>query len=272
MGISQILHDKFNALTDYAKIGGFDSAASANKVSGLSVTHKFGGGEVQTTERVVWDNMESNDYPFKFTNTTMTVVSSSVADTGQSIIVYYIELVGDDWVYKKGIATTNGTTPVTILEADDNFISIGTNAQIMFPYRMSNRGTGQNAGNLVGTLTCANGGTTYAQIRNGYNQTLMAIFPIATGYSAFVHSIGRSVIGSSKACTFIYTSMGFGKCRQAKIVTGLTSGSEDTQFDLPHFFEEKTILSVRAKIDVGTADVNASFDLILVENEVLNKL
>jgi hypothetical protein len=270
--ISQILHDKFNELTDYEKIGGRDSAIAAEKIKGLTVTHKFGGGIVQTTERVVWDNMASADYPFKFTNTTMTVVSNNVLDTGQSIIVYYIELVGADWVYKKGIATTDGTTPATILEADDDFVSIGSNAQIMFPYRMSNRGTGQNTGNLAGVLTCANGGITYAQIRNGYNQTLMAVFPIATGYSGFVHGVGRSVIGSAKACTFIYAATEFGRCRQAKIVTGLTDGAVDTQFDLPYFFEEKTILTVRAKIDTGTADVNASFDVVLVKNENINIL
>ena len=262
---------KLDRLAGYELIGGRDSAIVAGKIEGLSVTHKFGGGIVQTTERVVWDNMALADYPFKFTNTTMTVVSNNVLDTEQSIIVYYIELVGADWIYKKGIATTNGTTPVTILEADDDFVSIGSNAQIMFPYRMSNGGTGQNTGSLAGVLTCANGGITYAQIRNGYNQTLMAVFPIATGYSGFVHAIGRSVIGSSKACTFVYASTEFGRCRQAKIVTGLSSGAADTQFDLPYFFEEKTILSVRAKIDVGTADVNASFDVVLVKNENLGR-
>lgn len=259
----------FRKLMTYEKIGGFDSAVAAGKVTGLTTVNKFGGGAVQTAERTVWDNMANADYPFKYTNTPMTIVSSSALDTGQTIHVYYVELVGTDWVYKRGVAVTNGLTPVTVKEANDDWTPMPTDASIMIPYRMSNAGTGQGTGSLIGTLTLANGGTTYAQIVNGYNQTLMALFPVATGYSAIVHAVGRSVVGADKSCTFIYSATPEGQCRQAKIVKGLINGSEDNQFDLPYYFPEKTMLEVRAKIDVNSASVTASFDLILIKNEYL---
>lgn len=265
---ADVLQDLETSL-DWESIGGRDSAASAGLILGQSVVHKFGAGIVTNANNVVWDNMETSDYPFKFTNTNMTVVSTSAGDTGQTIHIYYIELVGIDWVYKKGVAVTNGLTPVTIQEADDNFVSLGTDANIMFPFRMINKGTGQNAGGMLGNLTCQTGATVYAKITNGYNQSLMALFPIATGYSAFIHSIGRSVVGSAKACEFTYVAMLFGECEQTKIVKGLSSGSVDTVFDYPYFFEEKTILYVRASIDTGSASITSSFDLLLIENEYL---
>lgn len=260
---------RFHKLMAYEKLGGFDSAVAAGLVTGLTIVNKFGGGVVQTAERTVWDNMAVADYPYKFTNTPMTIVSSNALDISQTIRLYYIELVGDDWVYKTGVAVTNGLTPVTLKEANADWTPKSNDAAIMFPYRVSNAGTGHTTGSLVGTLTVANAGTTYAQIVNGYNQTLMALFPIATGYSAFVHSVGRSVVGADKACTFIYASTSFGQCRQSKIVKGLINGSEETQFDLPYYFPEKTILEVRAKIDVNSANVTASFDIILIKNEFL---
>lgn len=264
--------DLHNRLLRDARIGGYDSAVSAGQVPGFTTVQKFGGGETTTTERTIWDNMINADYPYKYTNTPMTIVSTVAGDTGQTIRVNYIELVGEDWVYKNGVAITNGLTPVTIQEADDDFVSLGIDSAIMFPFRIINIGTGQGTGGVQGVLTVANGGITYGQIVNGYNQSLMALFPVASGYSAIVHSIGRSVVGSAKGTIFTYAAIPFGQVRQAKRVAGLAAGSEYETFDLPYFFPEKTILEVRCIIDVSTALVNAWFDLFVIENKYLKLL
>lgn len=258
---------KLNNSLKWSSIGGRDSAASAGLITGQSVVHKFGAGIVDDTNKVIWDDMAISDYPFKFTNSNMTAVSTDALDTGQKIKIYYIELVDGDWVYKFGTFVTNGLTPVNVEESDADFVSLGTLANIMFPFRMINVGTGQNAGGMVGNLTVQEGVTVYAKITNGYNQSLMALFPVATGYSVFIHSIGRSVVGSAKACEFTYVAMPFGECEQAKIVKGLSAGSVDSTFDYPHFFGEKTLLYVRATIDTGNAAVTGSFDMLLIENE-----
>lgn len=265
-------NDLHNRLLRSEKIGGFDSAVAANKVPNFTTVNKFGGGEVQVTERTVWDDMALSDYPFKYTNTPMTIVSSLAGDTGQKVTVQYIELSGVDWIYKNGVVITNGLTPVTIQEADENFVSLGVNAAIMFPYRIINTGTGQSAGTTLGVLTIANGGVTYGKVIDGYNQSQMAFFPIATGYSALVHSIGRSVVGADKATIFTYSATPFQQVRQAKRVAGLISGSTFETFHSPYFFTEKTILEVRAKIDVNSAACNAWFDLYLIKNEELVQL
>jgi len=261
--------DLHNRILRSEKIGGFDSAVAAGQVPGFKIVNKFGGGTVQTTERTIWDNMAAADYPYKYTNSVMTGVSDDALDTGQTIQIYYIELVGTDWVYKKGVAVTNGTTPVTIQEANDNWVSIGEDAQIMFPYRIINTGTGQGTGGMLGTFNIKTGATIYGQINNGFNQSLMALFPVATGYSAIVHSIGRSVVGSARVTTFVYAAIPFGEVRQAGRVAGLSFGSEYETFDLPYFFPEKTILEVRCAADTVTAKVNAWFDLFIIDNTVL---
>ena len=263
--------DLHNKLLRNERIGGFDSAVAAGQVPGFTAIQKFGGGVVTTTERTIWDNMENSDFPYKYTNTAMTGESDDILDTGQTIKISYIELVGDDWVYKKGTMVTNGTTPVTIQEADDDYVSLGVNAAIMFPYRIINTGTGQGTGGMAGTFDVKTGATIYGQINNGYNQSLMALFPVASGYSAIVHSVGRSIVGSGKAAIFTYSAIPFGEVRQAKRVAGLSSGSEYETFDLPYCFPEKTILEVRCIIDSSTAKVNAWFDLFVIENEYLGR-
>lgn len=253
------------------RVGGFNSAVSVSQIPGFTAVQKFGGGSVQTTERTIWDNMANADYPYKYTNSVMTGVSDDEADTGQTIRIDYIELDGEDWVYKKGTMVTDGLTPVTIQEADDDYVSIGSDANIMFPYRVINIGTGQGTGSMAGTFDIKTGATIYGQINNGFNQSLMAFFPVATGYSALVHSIGRSVVGADKATIFTYSAIPFGQVRQAKRVAGLSTGSEYEIFDLPYFFGEKTILEVRGVIDVSNASVNAWFDLFLIDNEYIRR-
>ena len=146
MALTNLVRNKVLNNLEMQRVGGRDSAATAGLIPGQSVVHKFGAGVIQTTNRVIWDNMATADYPFKFTNSNMTIQSTQAADTGQTIKIYYIELDGTDWVYKKGVAITNGTTSVDVNEADDDFVSIGTKAEIMFPFRMINTGTGQNTG------------------------------------------------------------------------------------------------------------------------------
>jgi len=258
-----------NIILRSEKIGGFDSSVAAGQVPGFKIVNKFGGGFISSTERTIWDGMAAADYPYKYTNTTMTAVSDNVLDTGQKVCVQYLEITDGVWLHKNGVLTTDGTTPVTIEEADEDFITLGTNANIAFPFRIINKGTGQGTGDMAGTLTVANGGTTYGQIINGFNQSLMAIYPVPTGYSAIIHSIGRSVVGADKASVFTYSAIPFGECRQAKRVAGLISGSEYETFDLPYFFGEKTILEVRGLISSSTAVANAWFDLFLIDNTVL---
>lgn len=260
-----------NRLLRSERIGGFDSSVSAGQVPGFQTVNKFGGGTVSAIERTIWDNMASDDYPYKYTNSIMTGASDNPLDTGQTIRVNYLELDGEDWIYGRGVMVTNGTTPVTIQEADENWVSLGTDANIMFPFRIINIGTGQGTGGMIGTFDVKTGATIYGQINNGFNQSLMAIFPIATGYNAIVHSIGRSVVGADKATTFTYAAIPFGQVRQAKRVAGLISGSEYETFDLPYFFPEKTILEVRGQITVSTAIANAWFDLFLIESSAITQ-
>jgi len=258
-----------NRILRSERIGGFDSSVAAGQVPGFKIVNKFGGGTISATERTIWDNMAAADYPYKYTNSVMTGESDNPLDTGQTIRIQYVELSGEDWIYCNGVMVTNGTTPVTIQEADENWVSLGTDANIMFPFRIINIGTGQGTGGMVGTFDVKTGATIYGQINNGFNQSLMALLPIATGYSAIVHSVGRSVVGADKASVFTYSAIPFGQVRQAKRVAGLISGSEYETFDLPYFFPEKTILEVRGQITVNTALANAWFDLFLIDNTVI---
>lgn len=256
----------------HTKTNNFKTRVAMGLVDGWQSLNKFGAGTCDTSFKVINPNMANEQYPFLIDeNKVMTIQSDNALDTGQVINVKYVEYVSSDdsWRYKEGKATTNGVTPVTVQEIDDDGSVVG-DANIMIPFRMINRGVGvSNTGGAVGTITLENGGTEYASIVDGDNQSLLAFFPIATDYSCVILGVGRSVIGSSKACDFHYKAIPYGQPSQTKRTVGLVESASYENFEMPFVFPEKTILTVEAKIDVGSAEVSAWFDGLVVENEKL---
>ena len=107
------------------KTDSFRTRVALGLVPGWTSLNKFGSGVATTVFRVVYPNMLNLQYPFLIDeNKTMTIQSDNVGDTGQLIEVYYVEYVASDdsWRYKRGRATTNGTTPVTLKEVDEKTI------------------------------------------------------------------------------------------------------------------------------------------------------
>ena len=254
-------------ISRYHKRGKFQTSVANGNVDGWGVVHKFGEGTADTTFKVIYDNMLNADYPFLIdTNLNMTIQSTDALDVGQTIRVFYVEYNASNqkWEYKVGLSTTNGLTSVTLKEVDADDNEVG-DANVMIPYRMINEGAGTTFDDdLVGTLTLENTGTVYAQIDNGNNQTLMALFPICDDYKAVIHSIGRSVIGVNKNAEFHYKYAEYGQPSQVKRTVTLSSDSNFENFEIPFVFG-KGILTVEAKIGTGTALVSAWWDMNLIE-------
>lgn len=267
-----IQNEASNLLIRNLRTDSFRSRVAFGLVPGWTSLNKFGSGIATTTFRVVNPNMLNEQYPFLIDeNKVMTIQSSDGADTGQKIEVMYVEYQASDdsWRYKRGLATTNGTTPVTLQEVDGDDNIIG-DANVMIPYRMINRGIGtSNQGGASGTITLENAGTEYASIINGDNQSLLAYFPVATDYKVIVFGVGRSVVGSNKDADFHYKVIPYGEPSQTKRTTALVQNSDYEQFPVPYVFAEKSILTVEAKIATGTAEVSAWFDGFIVEQDKL---
>lgn len=249
------------------KNGSYQTRVGVGQVDGWGFVHKFGEGIVDINFEIIWDDMINTPYPILIdTNLEMTIQSDDAGDVGQTIRVAYAEFADNKWVYKQGKAVTNGLASVTVQEVDEDDNVVG-NAQIMIPYRMVNEGTGvTNVGSALGTITLENGGTNYALIDNGNNQTLMAIFPICDDYTAIIHGVGRSVVGVNKECEFHYKFTPYGQVSQTKRTVGLVQSAEYENFIIPFVFQ-KGILTVEAKVQSGTALVSAWWDMNLVETD-----
>lgn len=261
-----------NVIIRALRTDSFRSRVALGLVPGWTSLNKFGAGEADTTFKVVYPNMLNAQYPFLIDeNKVMTIQSDNVGDVGQKIEVQYVEYDAEDgsWNYKKGEATTNGLTPVTLQELDSEGNAIG-DANVMIPYRMINKGTGiSNQGGLLGNLTLENTSVVYAEILNGDNQSLLAYFPVATGYKAIILGVGRSVVGVNKDADFHYKAIPYGEPSQTKRTTALVQSSDYETFPIPYTFDAKTILTVEAKVGSGTAQVSAWFDGFIVEEQYL---
>ena len=238
-------------------------------VVGQSTIHKFGrGADIDTGDGFValWDGAEYaaalKTYTFSTSADIDRISSDSVADTEP------IEITGLDtnWDVVTQTKTLTGQTPVAL---DTSLIRV---------YRMVNVGTSDLAGsvfcfvNVATTLGVPDTITnTRAMINNGNNQTLMAIYPVPSGKTAYIIN-WYGALSSAKASSFNNLQMKarpFGQVFQLKHTSTLSSaGSSHIQhmFNVPQAFPAKTDFMMLSDSSVNDNAVSAGFDMILVDN------
>jgi len=243
---------------------------------GSFTVNKFGEGEATTAFRTIYTNMSNADFPYKIDeNEKMEISSTSGSDTGQKIRVSYVEYVDGDWIYKEGIAITNGTTAVQVDEVDEDDVVVG-DANIMIPYRLRNDGLAVSpvslSGGLVGEITLETldgAGDTYLKIVNGNNSSKACVYPIATGFTGQIFGIGRYSSDKTKVATFHYTAIPYGKPRRVERIVTLTEDSKFETFPVPYTFPEKTILEVQGKLSVAGDTIGAYWDMTVIPTSQL---
>lgn len=198
----------------------------------------------------VWDG--SVDYPYPTVNlVSPSIVSTDVSDD-QDIV---IEAINDQFKFVKQTVSLNGTTPVNLPK------------DIMIPFRMEN----VSADSLLGEVTLVSNAVTYAYIKNSgneYNQSQMAIMAIPVGYYGLVTKVGFTFAGTN-AGEVNYRAKPFGQAWKTKRPLDLNQPLVE-QVDF--FFDEKSLIDVRAKPSTANSAASAWFDLILVEKEVFHRI
>jgi len=126
---------------------------------------------------------------------------------------------------------------------------------------------------LTGDVTAENTANTvvYAKIVNGNNQTLMALYTIPLGYTAYLQQGTNSMTGLVQA----YSISGrmwmrpFGGVFQLKRTFGLSSTGTSFMvmpFPIPGAIPAKTDIRVDAISSKAGGGLNTTFELILVED------
>jgi len=224
---------------------------SRGLVDGHKRLFKFGHNPViQDISETIWD--AGGLYTYPSSAVAMTVTSGAGAtDNGVAITVQGLDSNYNEVSEEVTLASTGtATTTQTFLRVYRAFVS-GSQA-------------------ITANTTIANGGTTYAQINNGENQTLMALWTVPAGYTAYLldTKITAFTEQNNKVATInIYARRENGVFRTAdKFDVFAAAITQNYKCPIP--FPEKTDIEVRAVATSSNADlrVAAGLDIIYIAN------
>ncbi|MCK5663669.1 MAG: hypothetical protein KAI17_09285, partial [Thiotrichaceae bacterium] len=172
-----------------------------------------------------------------------------------------IDVYGVDGSYDiaKETITLTGTTPAITTTA---FLRI-------FRIKVLTAGSDHvNSGTIIATASVSN--TTQAQVEIEQGQTLMALYTVPAGQTAYMHrfyySINKKTAISANIRLFVKP---FGGAWNLKSLLGAGStgdNSDDRDFKIPMPIAEKTDIRMTAIANVTGGDISAGYDMVLVEN------
>lgn len=230
---------------------------------------KFGNNAtVGDSLETIW--AEGGLYSYLIAATVLKVSSSSTDDTSAGTGARTVELSGLDADYNEisELVTLNGQT---VVNTTQSFLRI--NRMVV---RSAGSG-GANAGVIyagTGTVTTGVPANVYASINGvtGSNQSLMALWTVPAGYTAYLlqYDISNGTTSNTPAvCKLILAVRPYGEVFQSKDVKSLTTGMHvEETFELPQKFTEKSDIEVRAISSSASVsfDISAAFEIVYIKN------
>lgn len=242
-----------NVITFSGGVGSYPYFLQVSRglIDGHKRVFKFGyNGLIQNVEETIWD--VGGLYAYPSSAVTMTATSSSGAtDSGievtiQGVDTNYAELSETVTLNASGTATTTGS-----------FLRV---------YRAFVSGSTASAGNI----TIANGGTTYAYVSAADQQTLMALWTVPAGYTAYLFQIDTTAftVQNNKVATIRMLTRELNGVFRTQNKFDLFEGSYHQDITCPQPIPEKTDIEFRAIADSSNADlrVAATFDIIYIQD------
>lgn len=234
----------------------------AGDIAGHTTVNKFGanlnipvGSEVE-----VWDEGEVYYFPTTTEITNIYQVADQVAMRGETIEVQGLDTNWDLTVQNVNLDITNTTTTVVLP------------TPLLRVFRMK----ALSAVSTNSTIKIINDAATrvFAAMQAGNNQTLMALYTVPNGKTAYMtsyyydyvkeaardpDSVEFSLWGADRVAGYTF---------QLKHKVGLPKGGAGQQHEFrPYYkFTQKTDILMRAKSYAFIAHVHAGFDLIVIDN------
>lgn len=232
--------------------------------------HKFKFGfnpDVNGSDETIW--AQGGLYSYLSSATTLYISSSSTADDAAG--------TGARTATVSGLDASWDEVSVTVDLDGQNGVQLGSASNWIRVNRITvdTAGSGgQNAGVIyVGDEASPTSGVPsnkYATVAIGDNQTLMALWTVPRGYTAFVNQLditaNTEVVNKYVTVDFLSRPSG-GVFNVADRYT-LARDTITQTFTYPRKFEEKTDLEVRAISSSSAANVavSAAFDVIYIQN------
>lgn len=249
-------------LFELCKNGGiqpFELGAASGDFDGISSINKFGENLDVDGAEDIWDY--GSTYVFS-TSADITKIISSAADTVD------IEI--------QGLNSTYGMVTQTVTLAGTTFVTLTT--PLLRVFRMQNQGATSLSGNVYCVTSTAehtggipdNSTDVRAYIANDNNQTLMAIYTVPVGKTAYMTNyhvtLGRAI--TSVAHMYLKTSTEGGVFKVKDSFEIDNDSNVADRFYNPYFkIEEKTDIKFSCNsVTAANTEISASFDLILKDN------
>lgn len=218
-------------------------------ISNSKIVHKFGANfdiDQATDPESVWTG--GGLYPWASLSSAQTIhcLSTSASDTTT------LTLEGLDANYDEisETVTLTGTSAVT---TSNTFLRV---------FRMTYDAT--NVGTITARTVSASG-TVVAQIDAGYAQTLMAVYTVPAGFTAYLVALDATIDGT-KTCQMLMYHRLFGKPFRIAHVAE-SDGHYRYDFTAPLTVPEKTDIDIRInEVSGNDARVTANFDLVLIRD------
>jgi hypothetical protein len=245
----------------------FELQVSRGQIAYHEFVHKFGyNPDIADVDETVW--AQGGLYVYPTAVSTMYISSSSTADTSAGTGARTATVSGLDANFDQISETVslNGQTGVQLNGALNwyrvNRIIVNTAGS-----------GGANAGVLyVGTEATPSGGVPtnkYATVAIGDNQTLMCLWTVPRGYTAYLHQKDVSASSSAgKFAIFTLISRPDNNVFNIKDRVTLANNSTNIPYWNPIVFTEKTDIEVRAEADSsgGTITASATLDITYIKN------
>src|SRR6056300_162097 len=246
----------------------FELQVARGQIAYHHALFKFGNNPtVGDSLETIW--AEGGLYVYPPTASVMTVSSSSTADTSAGTGARTVTVFGLDADYNEisETVTLNGQTAVNTTKS-----YLRVNRMIV---RSAGSG-GANAGVIyagTGTVTTGVPANIYATtLLDGSNQTLMALWTVPAGYTAYLmqYDVSNGTTSNTPAvCKLSLVARPFGEVFQIKDVKSLTTGMHiENTLIVPVKFTEKTDVEARAISSSNSVsfDISASFEIIYIKN------
>ena len=232
----------------------FELQVSRGQIPGHSVIHKFGANfdvDFGSIPETVWS--AGGLYPWSAfaTAQSLYVLSDDAGDTEE------VEIQGLDASYN-AITETVTLTGTTAVQTSSSFLRV---------YRMLYNHGDTNEGTIT-ARTVSSSGTVVAQIDEGLAQTLMAVYTVPAGYTAYISNVDASVQKNKDAQVNLFIRSGPDQSFRINHMAEVYESQYRYEFHYPLRVDEKGDIDVRtADVESNNTRVTSNFDVLLIQNE-----